>query len=98
HFIKTLKAKKTRTELKWILIVESYLHLVNAWVLAAAVILLIILAIVYHSLLSWIISVSGVLLLALKPYRTWITTQLCLIAGALRNLYTKEIVWVKQYK
>jgi len=71
---------------------ERYLHLVNPWILAAAVILLIASAIVYHSLLSWIILALGLSLLALKPYRTWIATQLCLIVGAVRNLYTKEIV------
>jgi len=98
HFMKTLRAGKVNEKFKWIILAESYLHLVNPWILAAAVILLITSAITYHSLLSWIILALGLLLLALKPYRTWIATQLCLIVGAIRNLYTKEIVWAKQIK
>jgi len=98
HFIKTLKTGKAHRGFKWILLAEGYLHLMNPWILAAATALLIISAIAYHSLMSWIILASGLLLLALKPYRTWITTQLCLLAGAVRNFYTKEIVWTKQIK
>ncbi|MEM2197426.1 MAG: glycosyltransferase family 2 protein [Sulfolobales archaeon] len=98
HFIKTLRTEKTHRGFKWILLAEGYLHLVNPWVLAAATALLIISAIAYYSLVSWIILALGLLLLALKPYRTWVTTQLCLIVGALRNFYTKEIVWAKQIK
>jgi len=98
HFMKVLRAGKVNEKFKLILLAESYLHLVNPWILAAAVILLIASAIVYHSLLSWIILALGLSLLALKPYRTWIATQLCLIVGAVRNLYTKEIVWAKQIK
>ena len=37
-------------------------------------------------------------LLAYKPYRTWVAMQLCLIAAALRNLWTKEVVWRKEDK
>lgn len=98
HFMKVLRAGKVNEKFKLILLAESYLHLVNPWILAAAVILLIASAIVYHSLLSWIILALGLSLLALKPYRTWIATQLCLIVGAVRNFYTKEIVWAKQIK
>ncbi|MEM2767831.1 MAG: glycosyltransferase family 2 protein [Candidatus Bathyarchaeia archaeon] len=98
HFMKTLRAGKVNKRLKWILLAESYLHLVNPWVLAAAVTLLIASAIIYHSLLSWMILALGLSLLALKPYRTWIITQLCLIVGTIRNLYTKEIAWAKTSK
>jgi len=93
-----LRAEKTRRGLKWILLAEGYLHLVNPWILAAATALLIISAIAYHSLVSWIILSSGLLLLALKPYRTWVTMQLCLVMGALKNLHTREIIWAKQAK
>lgn len=40
----------------------------------------------------------GLLLLVFKPYRTWMVTQLYLAAGALRNLWNKEIAWEKQDK
>jgi len=98
HFMKTLRAGKANKRLKWILLAESYLHLINPWVLVAAVTLLTASAIIYHSLLSWVVLALGLSLLALKPYRTWITTQLCLITGAIKNLYTREMVWAKQSK
>jgi len=92
HFIKALRTEKTHRGLKWVLLAEGSLHLVNLWILAATS-LFIISAIAYHGLASWTILTLELLLLALKPYRTWVTTQLCLIAGAVRNLYTKEIAW-----
>jgi hypothetical protein len=41
---------------------------------------------------------TGVALLTLKPYRTWIATQVYLIVASIRNLWTKEITWEKQEK
>jgi hypothetical protein len=41
---------------------------------------------------------AGVALLTLKPYRTWVATQVYLIAASVRNLRTKEIAWEKQEK
>ena len=98
HFTKTLRTGMVNKKFKWILLAESYLHLVNPWVLAIATTLLITSSIACQSLLSLITLALGLSLLALKPYRTWIATQLCLIVGAVRNLYTKEIVWAKQIK
>ncbi|MEM2704261.1 MAG: glycosyltransferase family 2 protein [Candidatus Bathyarchaeia archaeon] len=98
HFMKALRVGMVNERFNWILSAESYLHLVNPWILVIAIILLITSAIVYHSLLSWIILALGLSLLALKLYRTWIATQLCLIVGAIKNLYTKEIIWAKQVK
>ncbi|MEM1914625.1 MAG: glycosyltransferase [Candidatus Nezhaarchaeales archaeon] len=98
HFTKALRTEKVSEKFKWILLAESYLHLVNPWILAIAAILLITSAIAHQSLLSLITLALGLSLLALKPYRTWIATQLCLIIGAIRNLYTKEIIWSKQIK
>lgn len=98
HFIRTLRTWKVHRRLKWILLAEGYLHIVNPWILAASTVLLTISAIVYHSLASWTILALGLLLLALKPYKTWIAMQLYLVIGATRNLYTKEIIWTKQVK
>jgi len=98
HFIKALRTEKTHRGLKWVLLAEGYLHLVNPWILAPTTSLLIISAIAYCSLASWTILALGLLLIALKPYRSWVTMQLCLITGSVRNLYTKEIVWTKQSK
>ncbi len=41
---------------------------------------------------------AGAAALALKPYRTWTTAQLYLIAAAVKNLRDKELVWEKQDK
>jgi hypothetical protein len=41
---------------------------------------------------------AGALLLAYKPYRTWVVAQLYLIAATLKNLLTKDIAWEKQVK
>jgi len=98
HFTKALRTGKVNKKFKWILLAESYLHLINPWILAIATILLITSSIACQSLLSLTTLALGLSLLALKPYRTWIATQLCLIVGAVRNLYTKEIVWAKQIK
>jgi len=98
HFIKALRTEKTHGRLKRVLLAEGYLHLVNPWVLAVATVLLMISAIAYRSLVSWAVLALGLLPIVLEPYRTWVTMQLCLIAGSVRNLYTKEIVWTKQSK
>ncbi|MEM1510391.1 MAG: hypothetical protein QW096_11060, partial [Thermofilaceae archaeon] len=80
-----------------ILPIEGYLHLANPWLLAVAAIML-LLALLHHSIIAVATLTFGLMLLTFKPYRTWIITQLCLIVGTLRNLYTKEIVWAKQIK
>jgi hypothetical protein len=41
---------------------------------------------------------AGALLLAFKPYTTWVVAQLYLIATMLRNLLTKDIARKKQVK
>jgi hypothetical protein len=50
------------------------------------------------SLTAIALLIAGVALLTLKPYRTWIATQLYLIVASIRNLWTKEIAWEKQEK
>jgi hypothetical protein len=40
----------------------------------------------------------GAFSLLCKPYRTWIAMQLYLVAAAVRNLWTKDILWEKQVK
>ncbi|MFZ8838888.1 MAG: glycosyltransferase family 2 protein, partial [Pyrobaculum sp.] len=41
---------------------------------------------------------AGAAALALKPYRTWTAAQLYLMAAAIRNIRSKELVWEKQVK
>jgi hypothetical protein len=42
--------------------------------------------------------VAGVVLLILKPYRTWVVTQVYLVIASVRSLWTREIAWEKQEK
>jgi hypothetical protein len=41
---------------------------------------------------------AGAALLILRPYRTWVATQVYLFTASIRNLWTKEIAWEKQEK
>ncbi|MCC6055766.1 MAG: glycosyltransferase [Desulfurococcaceae archaeon] len=74
--------------------IESYLHLVNPWILLVTVIL-ILLETLRLQPLAIIMLIIGMILLFFKPYRTWIETQIQLILATVRNLWTKEIVWKK---
>jgi hypothetical protein len=37
-------------------------------------------------------------LITSKFFRTWVTTQVILVAAAIRNLWNKELVWRKEEK
>jgi biofilm PGA synthesis N-glycosyltransferase PgaC len=98
HFLKTLRhVGRAPNRFKHVILVEAYLHLVNPWLLPIATTLLI-----YQALRGSVIAIAvlaaGALLLAFKPYRTWVATQLYLIMAMLRNLLTKDIAWEKQVK
>jgi cellulose synthase/poly-beta-1,6-N-acetylglucosamine synthase-like glycosyltransferase len=98
HFLKTLKLKhKTSKTFKKILGVEAYLHILNPWLLII-VALLLICGVFMKSLVSLLLLALGVILLAYRPYRLWITLQIYLTIATLRNLYTKELVWKKESK
>jgi len=98
HFTKTLREKHgAPRQFKPILYTEAFLHLVNPWILLVAIILLAASAVMGSTMATILLAVGATLLLY-KPYRTWITTQLYLIAAAIRNLWTKEIAWEKQEK
>jgi hypothetical protein len=79
-----------------VLLVETWLHLFNPWLLLATTILL------YKALTgtatATILLATGIALLIFKPYRTWVATQVYLVIAAIRNLWTKEIAWEKQKK
>ena len=99
HFIKTLTIKpKTPRPFKPILYVEAFLHLVNPWILLVITLLFLIISITKGSLLATTMLTLGVFLLTYESYRTWVTTQMYLIAATLRNLYNKELTWVKNAK
>jgi len=99
HFLKTVKYQKTVVPKSFdrILTLEAFLHLANPWILITGVTLLII-ASVEGSIPAAILLITGLVLLFLKEYRTWITQQLYLTAAQVRNLKTREIAWSKQAK
>jgi len=72
--------------------VEWWLHVVNPWLLFACITLL-LLGAFYGSLIALTLLGLGLVLLMSKLYRTWILQQLYLLIAALRNLWTRGIVW-----
>ncbi|MEM2410036.1 MAG: glycosyltransferase family 2 protein [Thermofilaceae archaeon] len=74
HFAKILKAKRTPNKFKRILLVECYLHLVNPWLSAVATTMFSVSSLLHHSSTAIAMLAFGPLLLALKPYRTWMAT------------------------
>jgi len=98
HFATMLKHLwRAPRELRDILLVEAYLHLINPWILLVAVAILLYLALNPLTTALALLAL-GVSLLVLKPFRTWVATQIYLAIAALRNLWTKEIAWRKQEK
>jgi biofilm PGA synthesis N-glycosyltransferase PgaC len=73
---------------------EWWLHLVNPWLLLVSMSLLVISAF-YSSLTALILLGIGLMLLVLRPYRTWMLQQFYLIMATMRNLWTKETIWSK---
>ena len=96
HLVQSFAASlklRTPPRYKAVLYTEAYLHLVNPWLLPAA-----LAAALAAGPPGWVLVALGLALLVYKPYRTWIAMQAYLIAAALRNLWTKEIVWKKEEK
>ncbi|MEM0471715.1 MAG: glycosyltransferase [Sulfolobales archaeon] len=99
HFIKVLKElRRTPRELKAILLIEAYLHMLNPLLLFISVTLLATSALIARSPIAITALALGVALLILKPYRIWVTMQTYLLTATLKNLWSKEIVWNKQAK
>jgi len=108
HFQKILKKAIIKTSkrnngeaiktFKTILAIEEYLHLANPWILAIAIILLLIDTLVFNSFSALITLLLGLTLLSIKKYRVWITQQFHLITATLKNAWSKEIIWNKQAK
>ncbi len=99
HFTKTLRhIHKAQREFRPILLAESFLHLLNPWILLTALILTLTSAIVYTSLLSIALLMTYLALHMYRPFRTWTTTQHYLVIATIRNLKKPELVWKKQEK
>ncbi|RLI82342.1 glycosyltransferase family 2 protein, partial [Archaeoglobales archaeon] len=100
HFMKTLRLLEFTSSGIYgrILAVETFLHVLNPWLLLMVIILLLLNALVFNTLLALILTASGLILLAIKPYRTWIISQIFLIIASVRNLWTREMTWSKSAK
>lgn len=83
-----------KTEFDKIWRIESYLHLFNPITLPLATALLLASAF-QGSITALTLILLGVILLTLKPYRTWIMNQLYLLIALLRSLKTKEETWTR---
>jgi hypothetical protein len=98
HFAKALGLlSKAPRGFKPVLLAEAWLHLFNPWLLLAVTVILLYKALM-GSLTALTSLTAGAALLILRPYRTWVATQVYLITASIRNLWTKEIAWEKQEK
>ncbi|MEM4557716.1 MAG: glycosyltransferase [Desulfurococcaceae archaeon] len=74
---------------------EWYLTVLNPWLLIAAMLLAMAGVLFNSSLVLFILLACGFMLLAVKTFRMWIIHQLILVIAAVKNLWTKELVWKK---
>ena len=99
HFTKCIRELRLALgKFRKILATETFLHVINPYLLLVPAILLIVSVVLARSLIALALLVLGTVLLAIKHYRTWITQNLYLIVASVRNLWTKEIIWSKQTK
>jgi len=100
HFLKTKQYSKKlgfyspAKQFQKIWQIEWWLHIINPWLLIVAIALLIV-STLHTSPVAPIILGIGLVLLISSTYRMWILQQLYLVIGAVRNLWTKELVWRK---
>ena len=84
--------RKTQFDTIWRL--ESFLHLINPWLIVVATIFLAV-SLLAGSSIALVLLALGLILLLTRSYRTWIANQLYLLIAIIRNLWTKEIAWSK---
>ncbi|WP_188603908.1 glycosyltransferase [Vulcanisaeta souniana] len=99
HFLRFLRyvlidGRDLPRDYRQIMLYESYLHLVNPWLFVVGLVLIIISAI-HGALIPIALLLIGAALLVIKIFRTWVMTQVILVAAAIRNLWNKELVWRK---
>ena len=99
HFSRILKhivfnGKDVPREYRQVMLYESYLHLINPWLFAAGLALIVVSAL-HGSLISTALLLMGLALLTVRLFRTWVVTQVILMVAAVRNLWNKELVWRK---
>jgi len=82
----------TKTKFDKIWNIEAYLHTYNPILFTIAVILLATSALM-GSTLALLILIAGTALLAIKPYRTWVRSQLYLLVAIPKTLVTRKETW-----
>ena len=92
RYVKKLGLYRHDKQFERIWKVEWWLHVVNPWLLVACALLLAINAF-YESLIALLLLGAGSALLISKVYRMWMLQQLYLVVAAVRNIWTREIVW-----
>lgn len=73
--------------------IESWLTLINPWLLLVSVICLAAAISLEHSLIAVVSLGVGALALSMKPCRTWVLQQVYLICGAIRGLSNQDVIW-----
>jgi cellulose synthase/poly-beta-1,6-N-acetylglucosamine synthase-like glycosyltransferase len=91
-YAKKLRVYKHSEPFEKIWKMEWWLHVINPWLLIICTLLLLI-GVLYGSYIASILLGIGLILLMLKTYRTWILQQIYLTIAAIRNLWTREIIW-----
>jgi glycosyltransferase involved in cell wall biosynthesis len=76
---------------------EWWLHVGNPWLLVIGIVLLVTSFGSQGSVIALAVMVTGLLLMASRPYRTWVTQQVYLVMAMLRNLWTKDVMWTKYH-
>jgi glycosyltransferase involved in cell wall biosynthesis len=74
---------------------EWYFHVVNPWLLMVSIAFFLIDVTLFKSLISMVLLSIGLAFLALKTFRMWFLQQLYLTVAAIRNLWTKDVMWKK---
>jgi biofilm PGA synthesis N-glycosyltransferase PgaC len=85
--------RKTGFDIIWA--IEFWLIVINPWILMAAVLMVALSFLLGSGQLASIPLLASLVLLLFKPYRAWVSQQLYLVLGFLRNLITPKEVWVK---
>ncbi len=101
HFVRSISdAWKASPNFRKVLRMETYLHVVNPWLLLMSfVIFLLSVMIDLLSPLNLGIILAALLTQVLKPtrraLRAWIIEQMMLLFGSLTGLFSRELVWGK---
>jgi len=98
HFSSSLRLiPRAPKGFRFILALEGYIHVFNPWLLWVGLVLLALAA--YSSILFLALLLAFVAAIVVtSDLKAWVIGQVYLTIGAVRNLWSKELVWSKQEK